>query len=382
MATTGSSWQDTLLLPRWLIRFTLGFLLLCFLSLVGKATWNYLSSRPETLHFEVTAGRQTGDEAQAIATALSIWQSTVENIGNDIATIELSLAVAGIVIAFLVALGGYFLRQSIDSKTAALQAALDDLKKELEDLDDRFKEIKSDAQTVDTLVTGLNKEIEEILKEIQMTELTKRNPYYNRPSLDFLALLARWKHSVSAPESPLTDDERFLLGCYQYSHDRWRQAIEEFQKISAEARGKNTYNVSFYLGLAYDDAQDYSSAIHHYTLEIEQPDPNRYFDALAYSNRGFTYVELEKYQDALADFEAAIVADREDRYQDPYPHYGRAIALFRIDWAGRKSEILKALEHGERLEFANDHFRESYSRDQFRKMRETLAEVKSRYEIS
>lgn len=379
--THTSYWQSVYyFFPRWMLRmlawtFAFSIFVAILLGMLGLIK----EYRRPIVEFTIA---KEGDSTQAIQTALAIWQNTVDNLGNDISTIEISLAISGVVVAGVIALGIYYIEQSVKDKTRKLESRIAELKEDVDKLDKKVNEIESETSKAEAITKGLVEGTKKIYDSINYTEIFSRNPYYNSALLNFYALVAFWRQSIDSNEQELSDLNKFFLGCFYYIQGNYGKATDYYNKISEVERGNNFHNINFYLGLAYDDQENYSNAILYYSKEIEFASN---FRPLAYSNRGFTYIETEQFEQAFDDFSQSVRMAPED----PYPYYGTAICLYRLVKHGKNlhgkiiepKQIESYLEKGKQKEKFAGLIKENYSRKQFKKMEKEIEEIERDYLI-
>ena len=97
-----------------------------------------------------------------------------------------------------------------------------------------------------------------------------------------------------------TEDESLRKGAGLIHHDKFDEAIDEFNKvIAADPKSASAY---YNLGFAYDKKGDPAKAIANFTKAIE-------IDATltdAYYNRGFAYYKKGDFNNAIADYNKVI----------------------------------------------------------------------------
>jgi len=354
------------------------------LTWIFKTTYLVFTSEPaKTVHLDIlipTVAKDTTistSAERALGYSMNIWQNTVENLGNDIATLEISLAIAGIVIAFLIALAGYYLSTLVKNNTKEIEKNKENFQTKINTLEDDYQVISNAYQN---LTSKLKPGIDNIGKAITLSQVFSRNPYYNNGVLSFYALLIEWKRLLNDDED-LDDKEIFLLGCYHYSRGNYPDAKIYFDKIKDDIDTQKEMHINFYLGLLHDDlgtSTNLETAIDYYTKEINN---DTQFKALSYSNRGYTYLKQawdgdnNKYDNALSDFKNAISSAK--KQIDPYPYYGIAICMYGKGEHANIGVIETNIEKGEELEKNHDSIKENYSRDQFASMERHIISIKS-----
>lgn len=342
----------------------------------------YKSEPTPTVHLDIVIPSVENDTTisttaeRALGYSMNIWQNTVENLGNDIATLEISLSIAGIVIAFLVALAGYYLNKLVENNTKEIENNKLNFQNKISTLEEDYQEISSSYQN---LVGKLKPGIDNIGKSITLNQVFSRNPYYNNGVLSFYALLIEWKRLLNTDEDELDDKENFLLGCYNYSRDNFIEAQHFFDKVQKNPSSELDMHINFYLGLLHDDQRNFEQAISYYSKEIEQ---NTAFKSLSYSNRGFTFLEQakegdkSKFEMAKLDFEKAISTS--NKQIDPYPHYGIAICIFEQQGFAEIEKIKAEIEVAQNYEMFHDSIKENYSRKQFKSMEAHINAINSK----
>ncbi|MBX7225538.1 MAG: hypothetical protein K1X55_05875 [Chitinophagales bacterium] len=370
--------EDNFKLPRFyrnIIKIISLALALLIIIWCGKTAYDIVFNPVKVHKIEIIPGKATAE--RAIEYSLNIWQATVDNLGNDIATVEISLAIAGIVIAFLVALGGFYLNQQIKTNKESIEST----KQLLTQLDEKIGEVKKNIVELDAdkelLRETLWDSINGISASVPHTQLFSKNPFYNQSLLSFYSLLIKWKYALTPEiEEEESDIEKFLLGCYEFSIGNPEKAIKQYMRIEDSMENQRKFHLYFYKGLACDEIKEYDRAIDLYQKEIAL---NTSFKSVALSNMGFTYLEMvinNNHDPAhLKIAEEWFTEARLINKSDPYPYFGLAICHHRST-TNDPTKVASLIKQGERLEELNEHYKENYTRHQFETMLKEIYDIK------
>ncbi|MBK8442337.1 MAG: tetratricopeptide repeat protein [Sphingobacteriales bacterium] len=316
-------------------------------------------------------------------------------LSNDIATLELMVTILTIIIGLFAYLGFVNLNE-IRAKISNLD---DDARKKIdgikEDADKKIalmekeinlkilhahNEANSKIENIQTLanqklseITGIKLQGESMLKILRNDADATINPSYIEAELDFIAMKLREKELKG---EDFNIEDLFDLGRHHYARGYYQKAIERFMQVYSQ--NAKFPQITFYLGMAYDDLPNFDEAVKYYTASYENEIEFK-TKALALSNRAYTYIEkardwkrkvnneksTEFYKLAIDDFKTSlsILSD------DPIVHYGLAIVYREI---GDQQNGLSYFNSAEELIHRKHEYEILYSKKQYSHMNEAL----------